>query len=182
MGSRVRGAPRALLRAVPGLELVELGEAEMCCGSAGIYNLTEPVMAQRLLDRKMAHVEATGADDRGDGEPGLHPPAGGRPPRAGAATWRCCHVVEVLDRAYAGRRAARAVTDAGAPRSPARSPRRRAQGPRPRGCGASVCTVSDSKTPETDTSGRLIRELLAGAGHEVVSHHLVGTSRARSTR
>ena len=55
-----RSAPRVLLRAVPGLELV-LGEAEMCCGSAGIYNLTEPVMAQRLLERKMAHVEATGA-------------------------------------------------------------------------------------------------------------------------
>ena len=36
-----------------------------------------------------------------------------------------------------------------------------------------VCTVSDSKTPETDTSGRLIRELLAGAGHEVISYHLV---------
>ena len=36
-----------------------------------------------------------------------------------------------------------------------------------------VCTVSDSKTPETDTSGRLIRELLAGAGHEVVGYHVV---------
>ncbi|MGH7266275.1 MAG: (Fe-S)-binding protein, partial [Candidatus Rokuibacteriota bacterium] len=61
-GQRVRAEPRALLRAIPGLEVVPLAEAEMCCGSAGIYNLTEPEMAGRLLARKVRHVEATGAD------------------------------------------------------------------------------------------------------------------------
>jgi glycolate oxidase iron-sulfur subunit len=60
-GQRVREAPRALLRAVPGLELVELGEAEMCCGSAGSYNVAQPVMARRLLERKVSHLQATGA-------------------------------------------------------------------------------------------------------------------------
>jgi molybdenum cofactor biosynthesis protein B len=43
----------------------------------------------------------------------------------------------------------------------------------PRAVRCAVCTISDSKTVETDASGRLLRELLTGAGHEVVEHHLV---------
>ena len=99
-GQQVRSAPRALLRAVPGLELVELTEAEMCCGSAGIYNLTEPVMAQRLLERKMACVEATGATTVVTANPGciLQLAAG---LRARGRDVEVLHVVEVLDRAYA---------------------------------------------------------------------------------
>ena len=99
-GQQVRSAPRALLRAVPGLELVDLAEAEMCCGSAGIYNLTEPVMAKRLLDRKMAHVEATGATTVVTANPGciLQLAAG---LRARGRDAEVLHVVEVLDRAYA---------------------------------------------------------------------------------
>jgi glycolate oxidase iron-sulfur subunit len=99
-GQKVRAEPRALLRAVPGLELVELGEAEMCCGSAGIYNLTEPAMARRLLDRKMAHVEATGATAVVTANPGciLQIAAG---LRARGRAVEVLHVVEVLDRAYA---------------------------------------------------------------------------------
>jgi glycolate oxidase iron-sulfur subunit len=57
----VREEPRRLLRTVPGLTLVELDEADRCCGSAGSYNLTEPGMALRLLERKIARVRATGA-------------------------------------------------------------------------------------------------------------------------
>ena len=99
-GQKVRGEPRALLRAVPGLELVELGEAEMCCGSAGIYNLTEPVMARRLLERKMTHVEATGAATVVTANPGciLQLAAG---LRARGRDAEVLHIVEVLDRAYA---------------------------------------------------------------------------------
>ena len=99
-GQKVRGEPRALLRAVPGLELVELGEAEMCCGSAGIYNLTEPAMAARLLERKMAHVEATGASAVVTANPGciLQIAAG---LRARGRDVTVLHVVEVLDQAYA---------------------------------------------------------------------------------
>jgi glycolate oxidase iron-sulfur subunit len=99
-GQKVRAEPRALLRAVPGLELVELGEAEMCCGSAGIYNLTEPQMAQRLLERKLGHVEATGATTVVTANPGCILQIA-----AGLAARRrpveVLHVVEVLDRAYA---------------------------------------------------------------------------------
>jgi glycolate oxidase iron-sulfur subunit len=99
-GQKVRGEPRALLRAVPGLELVELGEAEMCCGSAGIYNLTEPAMARRLLERKMTHVEATGAATVVTANPGciLQLAAG---LRARGRDAEVLHIVEVLDRAYA---------------------------------------------------------------------------------
>jgi glycolate oxidase iron-sulfur subunit len=105
-GQKVRSEPRALLRAVPGLELVELGEAEMCCGSAGIYNLTEPEMAQRLLDRKVSHVEATGAGTVVTANPGciLQLAAG---LRARGRPVEVLHVVEVLDRAYAAAERAR---------------------------------------------------------------------------
>jgi glycolate oxidase iron-sulfur subunit len=99
-GQQVRAQPRDLLRAIPGLELVELREAEMCCGSAGLYNLTEPVMARRLLERKLSHVLATGADAVVTANPGclLQLAAGLR--EHGAAT-PVYHVVELLDRAYA---------------------------------------------------------------------------------
>ena len=60
-GQRVSAAPRAVLQAVPNLELVPLVEADWCCGSAGIYNITQPELSMQLLDRKMAHVCATGA-------------------------------------------------------------------------------------------------------------------------
>ncbi len=58
---KVRQQPRNLLRQIPGLELVELAESELCCGAAGTYNLTEPEMADRLARRKLANIQATGA-------------------------------------------------------------------------------------------------------------------------
>jgi len=99
-GQRVRAEPRALLRAVPGLELVELAESEMCCGSAGIYNLTEPEMAQQLLARKLRRLEATGADTVVTANPGciLQLAAGIR--QRGLAM-RVVHIVELLDEACA---------------------------------------------------------------------------------
>ncbi|GAA5159341.1 heterodisulfide reductase-related iron-sulfur binding cluster [Pseudonocardia eucalypti] len=58
----VRAQPRAVLRAVPGVELVELAEAELCCGSAGIYNLVAPEAAAELGARKAANVRAARPD------------------------------------------------------------------------------------------------------------------------
>ncbi len=55
----IRAEPRALLRRIPGLELVEMREADRCCGSAGIYNAVQPEYATRLLDAKMADVAET---------------------------------------------------------------------------------------------------------------------------
>lgn len=71
-GQGIRSAPRALLSAIPGIELVELAEADTCCGSAGIYNLTQPKMARTLLERKFANIEATGAELVALGNPGCH--------------------------------------------------------------------------------------------------------------
>lgn len=60
-GQKVVSQPRELLRAIPGLTMVELPEANWCCGSAGIYNLTQPEMANELLVRKIRHIKSTGA-------------------------------------------------------------------------------------------------------------------------
>lgn len=69
-GQAVRDQPRALLNAIPGLEVVDLPESDWCCGSAGTYNLTEPHMAQRLLQRKVKNIETTEADSVVMGNPG----------------------------------------------------------------------------------------------------------------
>ncbi len=61
-GLGVREPPRMLLRSIPGVTLVELAESDLCCGSAGSYNLTEPDMARELARRKATNVAATGAD------------------------------------------------------------------------------------------------------------------------
>lgn len=58
----LRGAPRQLLQGVEGLTLVTPDEPDMCCGSAGTYNLEHPEMARRLAERKVDHLLATGAD------------------------------------------------------------------------------------------------------------------------
>jgi glycolate oxidase iron-sulfur subunit len=59
---RIKEPPRALLRQIPGLELVELPEPNLCCGSAGVYNVTNPNEAGALRDRKVDHVRQSGAE------------------------------------------------------------------------------------------------------------------------
>jgi glycolate dehydrogenase iron-sulfur subunit len=96
----VRSAPRRVLASIGGLELVELGEADVCCGSAGSYNLTEPAMARRLRERKIDNIVATGASCVVVGNPGCALQI-----RAGLAARglnvRVAHPVELLDEAYA---------------------------------------------------------------------------------
>jgi glycolate oxidase iron-sulfur subunit len=59
---RIREAPRKLLELIPGLELRELPESELCCGAAGTYNLNQPEMSARLSRRKLENILSTGAD------------------------------------------------------------------------------------------------------------------------
>jgi glycolate oxidase iron-sulfur subunit len=93
---RVRAQPRALLQGVPGLDLREIGEPEVCCGSAGIYNLLEPDAASALRDRKVANILHTGADTIVSGNPGcLLQIASGL--EAAGRPMRVFHLVEVLD-------------------------------------------------------------------------------------
>jgi glycolate oxidase iron-sulfur subunit len=60
-GQRIRREPRALLARIPGLRLVELSESDLCCGSAGVYNLEQPEVADRLLERKVQRIAESGA-------------------------------------------------------------------------------------------------------------------------
>jgi glycolate oxidase iron-sulfur subunit len=57
----IHDQPRTLLRAIPGVELVEIPNGDRCCGAAGLYNVTEPQMAGRLMREKAEGVAATGA-------------------------------------------------------------------------------------------------------------------------
>jgi glycolate oxidase iron-sulfur subunit len=69
-GQKITAQPRELLARIPGLEVTPLAESMWCCGSAGIYNLIQPVMAGKLLERKLDHIEATGAEVVATGNPG----------------------------------------------------------------------------------------------------------------
>jgi len=71
-GQGITKQPRAVLAAVPGLELVELEQATHCCGSAGIYNITQPVQAAKLQAEKVACIAKTGASIVATANPGCH--------------------------------------------------------------------------------------------------------------
>jgi glycolate oxidase iron-sulfur subunit len=67
---RVKAAPRRVLQTIPGLEVLEIPEADICCGSAGIFNMLEPNAAAALRDRKVQNIVRTGADVVVSGNPG----------------------------------------------------------------------------------------------------------------
>lgn len=71
-GQKITAQPRKLLRSIPGVELKELLESTWCCGSAGIYNITQPEMSAKLLARKLRHIESTGAAIVASGNPGCN--------------------------------------------------------------------------------------------------------------
>jgi glycolate oxidase iron-sulfur subunit len=98
-GQRIRTAPRKLLESVPGLTFREMPLSDLCCGSAGIYNVVQNEMSMQILERKMECVNRTGADVIATANPGCMLQL-----RAGAAMHgkgqRVVHVVELLDEAY----------------------------------------------------------------------------------
>jgi glycolate oxidase iron-sulfur subunit len=92
----VRAQPRQLLQAIPGVDVREIAESEICCGSAGIYNLLEPEAATELRDRKVQNIIRTEADVIVSGNPGcLLQIATGL--EAAARPVRIMHLIEVLD-------------------------------------------------------------------------------------
>ena len=97
-GQRIREAPRKLIRAIPSVELVEMALSDLCCGSAGVYNVTEPKAALDLLADKMNHAKETKTQAILTANPGCILQL-----RAGAAMHNTgqevLHVVELLDRA-----------------------------------------------------------------------------------
>ena len=99
-GQKVRKAPRELLAAVPGLKLREMPLSDLCCGSAGIYNVLHTDLSMDILEKKMANVNLTRADIVATANPGcmLQLQAGVR--KWGRGGERVAHVVEILDEAY----------------------------------------------------------------------------------
>jgi glycolate oxidase iron-sulfur subunit len=69
-GQRVRAEPRALLAAIPGIEFVEIEGADQCCGSAGVYNITQNELSMKILDAKMEKIRAAGVEVLVTGNPG----------------------------------------------------------------------------------------------------------------
>jgi glycolate oxidase iron-sulfur subunit len=98
---RIREQPRKLLEMIPGLELVPLAESDICCGAAGSYNLTEPEMADRLGQRKLKNILATGADAVISANAGCTLQISSQLRKAGS-TIAVLHPMELLDRAYHG--------------------------------------------------------------------------------
>jgi len=98
---RVRDEPRSLLRSIPGLELVEPAEQELCCGSAGIYNLVQPDAARALGDRKAANVLAVEPDLYVSANPGCLLQVSAALRRAGRPL-PAAHPVELIDASIRG--------------------------------------------------------------------------------
>ena len=94
----VREAPRRLLRSIPGVTLVELAESDLCCGSAGSYNITEPEMARALGRRKVDNIDLAGVDCVAVANPGCALQIAAELRRRGSAV-RVAHPVELLDEA-----------------------------------------------------------------------------------
>jgi glycolate oxidase iron-sulfur subunit len=96
---RIKDAPRRLLASIPGLELRDMAHSDLCCGSAGLYMLTEGEMSSRILDDKMQDVAATGAQVIATSNPGCMMQLQRGLHRSGLAG-EVKHVVELLDEAY----------------------------------------------------------------------------------
>ncbi len=93
--------PRKVLSSIPELEICEIPESELCCGSAGIYNLVESESAQELGDRKAQHVTATGANILVSSNPGCLLQMQASLERKGH-TVQTMHLVELLDASIQG--------------------------------------------------------------------------------
>jgi len=97
-GQKVRAQPRELLRRIPGVTLVELTDSDLCCGSAGVYNLLEPEMAAELGRRKLERIRETGAHIVAAGNPGCIMQISQQALEAGLAL-EVMHPVTLLSRA-----------------------------------------------------------------------------------
>lgn len=100
-GQGIRNQPRQLIRAIPKLRYHELEEADFCCGSAGIYNVTQPEMARRLLERKWGHIADSGARVVAMGNPGCHAWIA-QAAREHGGQIRVLHTAELLEASFRG--------------------------------------------------------------------------------
>jgi len=98
-GQKIKDQPRAMLAAIPELSVLPLTEADWCCGSAGTYNVTQPELSAKLLERKVGHITSSGAQLVVTANPGcqMQIAAGLRSARAPISV---VHLMDLLDRAY----------------------------------------------------------------------------------
>jgi len=99
-GQGVRSQPRSLLAQIPGVDYVELANADRCCGAAGVYSLTQPEMSAKILEEKLDAIEDANADYLVTGNPGCHMQIQAGMLERGMRT-KVKHLAEVLDEAYA---------------------------------------------------------------------------------
>jgi glycolate oxidase iron-sulfur subunit len=99
---RISAQPRSILRSIPGLELIEMRESSLCCGSAGVYNIIRREMADDLGDRKAASIRDTGARTVITANPGCHMQLRTSLRRNGVDA-QVLHIAQVLDEAYGGK-------------------------------------------------------------------------------
>src|SRR6185369_17040326 len=97
----IRQPPRDLLRSIPGIELLPFGEQEICCGSAGIYNLVEPATGRELGDRKAGVIDAARPDVVATANPGCTLQIAAAAARRGTAVV-VRHPIELLDASIRG--------------------------------------------------------------------------------
>jgi glycolate oxidase iron-sulfur subunit len=100
-GQKIRDAPRELLRAIPGLKFREMPLSDICCGSAGIYNVLHTGLSMAILEKKMGNVKLAQSEIIATANPGCMLQL-----EAGVKKWgqgeRVVHVIELLDEAYRG--------------------------------------------------------------------------------
>jgi glycolate oxidase iron-sulfur subunit len=99
-GQKVTGQPRQILDAIPGLRRCELPESDWCCGSAGIYNITQPEQANQLLQRKLGHLSGTGCELVATANPGCHLQLQNGLKQSGQLDTQVTHPVSLLAQAY----------------------------------------------------------------------------------
>lgn len=96
---RIKKAPRDILKAIPGIQFVEMRDSDRCCGSGGIYNIVHPEIADQLLEEKLNNIAETKADIVVSANPGCMMQVGQGMQKAGSQA-RLVHIVELLDEAY----------------------------------------------------------------------------------
>ncbi len=104
-GQKVKAAPRKLLKSIPGLEFVEMPASDVCCGSAGVYNIVENEMAEEILASKMRNVNAVEPEQVASSNPGCMIQLAAGCKKHGNAKLKgnpepVKHIVEILDEAY----------------------------------------------------------------------------------
>jgi glycolate oxidase iron-sulfur subunit len=107
---RIKEQPRRVLRRIPGIEVVDIPDGDRCCGAAGLYNVLEPEMSDRLMEQKAASIGTTEATIVASANPGCTMQIAAGLRNAGRRL-EVLHPVELLDRAYAASDARGSTTD-----------------------------------------------------------------------